>query len=490
MRRAITFAITITIASSLAACGPQAGSVDAANATLKTATVNSIEIAGTGKWFQFGQAPSPTLPWPQFDVSRYAATIDYQAPAARVQITRLQTVEPGRNRPAPVEQRVDQYVSGATAWNVPPPPANAAAGAPPAAAQPQPAAVEERVMEIWTTPHGFLKAAAANNATAQASGGGSEVSFTSNGHRYVGTINASNQVEKVQTWIDNPVLGDTLVEFAYSDYKDFGGVMFPARIVRTQGGHPVLDVTVTAVTANPTVSITAPAGASAPPAPVTVTSEKLADGVYYLRGGSHHSLVVDQRDHIVIVEAPQLEERSLAVIAKAKELVPNKPIKYLINTHHHFDHLGGLRYAVSEGVRVITQVQNKSFYDKVLANPHTVKPDRLSQSPKAAVFETVGDTRVLTDGTRRMVLHRIQGFSHDDTVLMAYLPKEKILIQTDAYNPPPADAPKPPAISPLFVTLYDNIQRLKLDVVQIVPGHGRLVTFTDLRAAVGKTSTN
>src|SRR5262245_4572517 len=159
MRRGITFAITVTIASSLAACGPQTGSVDAANATLKTATVNSIEIAGTGKWFQFGQAPSPTLPWPQFDVSRYTATIDYQAPAARVQITRLQTVEPGRSRPAPAEQRVDQYVSGTTAWNVPPPPANAAAGAAPPAAQPQPAAVEERVMEIWTTPHGFLKAA-------------------------------------------------------------------------------------------------------------------------------------------------------------------------------------------------------------------------------------------------------------------------------------------------------------------------------------------
>jgi hypothetical protein len=73
---------------------------------------------------------------------------------------------------------------------------------------------------------------------------------------------------------------------------------------------------------------------------------------------------------------------------------------------------------------------------------------------------------------------------------MAYLPKEKILIETDAYNPPPADAPRPPAISPLFVTLYDNIRRLKLDVVQIAPLHGRLVTFGDLRAAIGKSSTN
>ena len=106
-------------------------------------------------------------------------------------------------------------------------------------------------MEIWTTPHGFIKAAVANNATSQAAAGGSEVSFTLDGkHRYVGQINAQNQVERVRTWIDNAVLGDTPIEITYSDYRDFGGVRFPGRIVRTQGGHPVLDITVSAVTAS------------------------------------------------------------------------------------------------------------------------------------------------------------------------------------------------------------------------------------------------
>ena len=136
-------------------------------------------------------------------------------------------MEPGRVRPAPAEQRPDQYVSGTSAWNMAPPAGSAPGTAP--APQPQPAAVEERTMEIWATPHGFLKAAAANNATSQAAEAGPRSRSPRRQHRYVGTINAQNQVERVQTWIDNPMLGDTLVETRYSEYRDFSGVMFPAR---------------------------------------------------------------------------------------------------------------------------------------------------------------------------------------------------------------------------------------------------------------------
>jgi hypothetical protein len=87
-----------------------------------------------------------------------------------------------------------------------------------------------------------------------------------------------------------------------------------------------------------------------------------------------------------------------------------------------------------------------------------------------------------------MEIYRMQGFSHVDTMLFAYLPKEKILIEPDAYNPPAADAPPPPSISPLLLCLYDNIQRLNLDVDVILPFHERIVTMNDLRAAVGKSA--
>jgi len=489
MRTLMIPSLVVAIAVASSACGPQAGSLQAANDTLGAAQVNAIEFSGTGRWYQFGQAPAPNLPWPAFDVSSYTATINYAAPAARVQMTRKQTIEPGRVRPAPLEQKPDQYVSGTTAWNL-----AAAAGAAPNAApvaQPQPAAVEERVMEIWTTPHGFLKAAAANNATSTPSEGGSEVTFSSGKNKYVGIINAQNEVTRVQTWIDNPVLGDTEVVFTYSDYKDFGGVRFPSRIQRVQGEHPVLELTVSTVTANPTVNITAPAAANAAPVPVAVTVEKLANGVYYLKGGTHHSVAIDQKDHIVVVEGPQNEARSSAVIAKVKETIPNKPIKYLVNTHVHFDHSGGVRTFVDEGAMIVTHQDNKPYYEKAWAAAHTINPDKLAQSKKTATFETFGDKHVLTDGSRTIEIHKIAGGGHNDAFAMVYLPKEKILIEGDAYTPPAPNAPPPAAANPFAVNLDENITRLKLDVKQIAALHGPgVATMADLKAFITPRNTN
>src|SRR5919108_6189509 len=122
MRTSSLVALGLVAAAVSAACGQQAGTLQAAADTLKAADIRTIEYSGTGKWYQFGQAPSPTLPWPPFDVSAYTASINYDAPAARVQMTRKQVVEPERARPAPVEQKVDQYVSGAAAWNLAAPP--------------------------------------------------------------------------------------------------------------------------------------------------------------------------------------------------------------------------------------------------------------------------------------------------------------------------------------------------------------------------------
>ena len=179
---------------------------------------------------------------------------------------------------------------------------------------------------FWELEHAnrLVKAAMANNATTTPSGTSTDVSFTVGGkYKMEGTINAEGQVEKVRTWIDQPIVGDMLIETTYSDYKDFGGgVIRPSHVVTTQDGYPSLDLTISAVTVNPAADITVPDNVKAftPPA-VTVTADKLGDGVFYLKGGTHHSLAIEMADHIVVVDTPQNQTRAEAVLAKAKEVI-------------------------------------------------------------------------------------------------------------------------------------------------------------------------
>jgi len=466
------------VAAALAGCAsaPGPGLADAAHVA-DADHVHGIEFSGTGRWYQFGQAPAPGQPWPPFDVSRYASAIDYDAAASRVQITRSQVIEAGRARPAPVEQKVDQIVKGQLAWNRN---ANGSASA-------QLASQEERAAEIWSTPQGFVKAALANQATARTVDGRAELSFTTDGkHRFVGTLDAQGRVERVRTWIDTPVLGDTLVETRFSDYKDFGGVQFPARIQRSEGGHPVLDVQVAQVKLNPSVDLAVPQEvANAKPAVITVASTELAKGVYYLTGGTHHSVLIEQADHLVIVEAPLNEERSRAVIAKAREIAPGKPIRTLINTHAHFDHSGGLRTYVDEGATIVTQRENQRFYDEAWRAPRTLNPDALAKSAKPAKFATFDD-KLLLQGDHPIEIHRIAGSGHNDAFALVYLPKEKVLIEADAFTPLAAGAPAPTPANPYSQNLLENIQKLNLDVAQIAALHGpRVTTVSDLKTYVG-----
>ena len=149
--------------------------------------------------------------------------------------------------------------------------------------------------------------------------------------------------------------------------------------------------------------------------PVRVDTERLADGVWLVGGGSHNSVVVEFRDHVAVIEAPLNEERSLAVIEEVMSLVPNKPIRFIVNTHHHWDHLGGLRAYVHEGATVITHESNRPYYQEVLkAGPWLLKPDRFSLYPpeewsEGYIFETVREKYILGDETRMVEISSRSG---------------------------------------------------------------------------------
>jgi len=234
-----------------------------------------------------------------------------------------------------------------------------------------------------------------------------------------------------------------------------------------------------------TGDLAAPAAAAsappqAPPTP-TVTADEVAKGIWWLAGQSHHSALVEFSDHLMLIEAPQSEARTLAVIAKARELRPNKPLTQIVTSHHHFDHSAGVRAAVSEGLGVITHAANRSFFEELVKRPFTVAPDALAKNQKPLTIEIVGTELVVKDASMTVVLYPIDGNPHADTLLMAYLPRERILIQADAFSPGGA-------YHPYAANLLENVQRRKLRVDRIVPLHGTVVPFAELAKASAATT--
>lgn len=475
-----------------------------------------ITFSGTSGYVGIvGQAHDIRSDWPRVEISNYIRTINYDAKSSVEDRTIRQGNYPrlgGGGIPIQGEQRQQNYAVDRSAWNM-------AGGKP----NPQPEAVDVRQIDIWMSPHGFIKGAMApganpmlitryeNGAVGTLAGHRYRklniISFTFGKYRINGTINEDNLLERVQTRIANPVRGDLNYEAEYSDWRDVGGVKFPGNFHNhtdwdneTQppnynGGHNSFGLTVTDVKPNECgQALTVPPNVlNAKPATVTVTSTQLAPGVLYLTGGSHHSVAVEFRDYVALVEAPQNQARTLAVFDTLRGMFPNKPVKYVVNSHNHFDHLGGIRTAFHEGATIITHTSNKDFYkNEVLSHePWTLEPDRLSLHPPTEYdegyqFEIVNSSYTLSDGTRNLQVFYVQGSPHAEGIVMAYLPQEKILIEADLYTPPAAGAPMPAQAPAAAVNLYENIKAYKLDVTTIAPLHGRAVPWAEFLKFVQK----
>jgi len=217
-----------------------------------------------------------------------------------------------------------------------------------------------------------------------------------------------------------------------------------------------------------------------------VTTDKIADGVWFVGGGSHNSVAIEMKDHLVLVETPLSDGRSAPVIDAVKALAPGKPIRYVINSHQHFDHAGGLRAAVAEGATIVTQSANVPYLERAFATPNRIAPDRLAASGRKASFMAVNERAQLSDGTRTIDIHRITDSIHNDTFLMVHLPAEKILIEADAYTPLAPGAAPPATPNGNNLNLIANVERLKLNVERIAPLHGRVVPAADLYTTAGK----
>jgi glyoxylase-like metal-dependent hydrolase (beta-lactamase superfamily II) len=472
--------------------------------------LNAITYSGTARNGAFGQSKSignPMGPVNVTQITQYTRTINFGKPADAMALVSRATgptqppTVPGV--PAPMPGVFNQNITGTQAntnW--------------------------AQALNIWTTPWGFLKGAAANKATVRQEGGQQVVSFSPanfkspSGQQYTvtGYINNQNLVTRVETRVEHAVAGDLPIEFEYSNYQNMNGVQVPTRIVQRQAGLQTFDATIKSATPNPTDLATlltppppagrggAPAGAAAPApargaAPAAAPAQgrggaggqqaaappvdKLGDGVFKI-GGNYTALAIDMGDHILVVESGQSDARGMAVMAAAKQAIPNKPIRFVVNSHPHFDHSSGLAAAVAEGATILTHRNNEEVLERLLSGPRTLGGDSLSKVAKRRtnVVEGVGD-RDVRKGTNGKVVELVHvPNEHSDGMLVAYLPAEKALYSADMtiVNPNPVQLT-------VIKSAVQTFNRLKLDFNAWIQAHplnpDKPLTRADVMAAAG-----
>ena len=459
-----------------------------ANAQNALGDVKSITYSGTAKDVSFQQCGANSTDMscrgthdPMRPINNYVRVIDLAGPASRA--TGAQNnIGPGGSTtltPATLFQQVTpQQADVSQPW------ANS--------------------LELYITPWGFLKGAAANNATVSRRNGHSVLSWSPtvkapSGKSYVinGYVNDKNMIDEVETWLGENIMGDMHIVATYSGWKDFGGAMAPAKIVQTRGGWPFFNVDVTAAKANPADVATlvpapapaagrgGPGGGGRGPAPaLVVTTEKLGDGLYKLTtgAGSYDSIVVEFKDYVLMLEAGQPEARAIAYVAETKKLFPNKPIRYVWNSHPHADHTGGLPVLVAEGATIVTQKNNVKFLEDALNTPRTLLNDTLAKNPRKVKIEAIGEKKVFSDGTRRVEIYHVSPVPHSNGLTIAFIPKEKILFQGDFTVTPGEPAnDHVRALGPILA-------KLNLDYDRYIPVHAAATQLTkaDVNKALGK----
>jgi len=301
--------------------------------------------------------------------------------------------------------------------------------------------------------------------------------------------------------VDNNLFGDTLQAIEFTDYKVVNGLQLPTLFTNWQDKREIGQIRINRTTidgevgnlaapASVTATLQAGAGGGAGRAggrgglaPPGNPAQELAKGVWRVTGTTHHSLIVEFNDHLMVVEA-NTPERVRAVWARAKELRPNKPITQLIVPHHHFDHTGGVREAVALGVsEIITHQYNVNFITEILKRPHKINPDALAKMGnfKMPKITAIGDSGVVKDSAMTVNLYHLLDNTHADTNLLIYFPASKILTQVDVYMPNDARhiiEGEPLGHAPWNRNVMENIKHRKIQVDTHAPLHGDVVPWS------------
>jgi glyoxylase-like metal-dependent hydrolase (beta-lactamase superfamily II) len=494
----------------------------AAAAEIGESTLRCVTFSGTGYGGAVGQTVenAVNIDWPRIDrLANYTRAIDWSTETSVETFDR----EPGLNpaswkygtgwvggTPIQKARRQTHVVRGDRAWHID-------GDGPPVAVPPDLAELYR--LDLWLNPHGFLKAARLPGANPIAFWRWEQIEKGRDGnvvapervhvvaitmfgkYRVDATINSQNQIQRLKTTISQPALGDFNIEHESTNQIDIGGAKWPTdwhshhgwddnwQFYRQSTGHngyggQFRDVKANACPAAPAV----PAAVASAPEPPPVTVDRMADGVYRLGGGPANSYMVEFDRFVAVFEAPGDEARSLAVIDEITRLAPGKPIRWLVSSHPHFDHIGGLRTYLHIGATIVAHMSNIPFLnqDVLSYEPRTMSPDIVSRWPPTEVaegynYEAVQENYVITDNRRILRVYYVQPLQHVAGMLMAYLPAERIAFEADLFDT--HEAPRPAQL-PAMRSLRTQVERMGLAVDTLAPVHGAPVPWTTFLAAV------
>lgn len=488
----------------------------AAAAEIGEANLQCITFSGAGYSGAVGQTfeNAVNVDWERIDgMANYTRTINWEAGTSKETFDRQPGLNPASwkyglgwqgGTPTQSETRQAHIVNGEFAWHID-------GDNPPVAVPPELAELYR--LDLWLNPPGFIKAARLPGANPIAFWRWEQIEKGRDGnvvipermhvvaitmlgkYRVDATINSQNQIQRIKTTVNEPSLGDFNIEHESIDQMTFGNVKWPItwhshhgwddnwQFYRQSTGHNGYGGSFPEVQPNVCDDpVPVPPVVRRAAFPTQVTVERIAEGVYLLGGGAANSYMVEFEDFVAVFEAPGNEERSLLVIEEIARLAPNKPIRWLISSHPHFDHIGGLRTYLHIGSTIVTHMANLDFLNSdVLAyEPRTVKPDIVSLWPPTELsegynYEAIQENYVITDNSRILRVYYVQPLQHVAGMLMAYLPAEGIAFQADLFDT--HEAPRAAQL-PAMRSLNTQVERMNLDVTTLAPVHGRPVPWS------------
>jgi hypothetical protein len=474
MIRRFAVALIALAVSGCSTVSPERKTVEDAAAALGGAdrirSLTALEVVGSGSAPNAGQNRMPDDELPVWKVAEHTRAIDLANGRTRVRQRReAQFLFAGAT-----VQRVIQGLDGDVAYN---------AAADGTATRASDAVARERRVELLHHPITIVRAAldpAASFANPRTEGNENLIDITTAAGDTL-TLAADQSTglpSRVISMAYNANMGDVAIATTFADYEDVNGLKLPRRLTTMMDKYLQFDLQVSENTVNGDVAdLAVPASVkSAPspaPPPVVVTVEPVAKGIWWLAGsGNHRSVVFEFDDHLVLYEAPVNEARTKAVIDKARTLSP-KPLTKAIVSHHHFDHSGGLRVAVAEGLTIVTHRANDAFFKDLLARKHTIVPDALAMNPRPAAFELVDDQMTLKDASMELQLYHLLDNPREGTNIFAYVPRERMLVQADLY-----DAGWQQHL--WGENVLKNLAQRKLKIERSVPVHGVIEPFDQM----------